>query len=408
MVLEQILHTAPHLMEKIISQLDGLSTRRMLWVSKDVRQFTKGYLQSQEGKKKDSRFAIKTSIPPAVITLPGSDECNFGQSPSDAWDHSKADYLNDNPPDFSEVLTILSGAKDVENFASDICRFPGESGKIAKQTLTRGSAGLFGCSISDGANYRKVKAFRTNREENQIAWEAPAGEFPCVQTVDVAACISETGSYILVVSSGGLAVVQRFADGKKIAEKIVQIDRRATISVGAQRGEVILAEDSLDYSMIQTFGDQTLDFRKFAVLKTGKSPNEFSANIAVVGGCAVQLLQSPRCIHLTAFEIDDLILRDKHMDDSLYFPRRRFVCNITDLPGSFIMERNLPSWRLLEGEFCGPNGGDKLSPKEKESRCTTRLYFVGYPRTLFLLWSLQRAKAKTKIICKIAGETFVI
>ncbi len=405
MVLQELLKIAPHVAEKVYDKLDGASVRNLLWVSSDVRSFTVNYMQTRKGKDKEKSHAIEKSVNPAIIAFPGTKETYYGENPlgGGIWDHSMSQKFHDRPPTMEQILPMLSGSMEVE--AYDPVTFALKDGEktltCEEQVLARGGTGYFGHTIEEFGEACKIHVFKTNDERDHVLWKMLACEdAPLYGSKKVSTCFSKSGSFVVAISIKGSASLLSFADGRLLAKgPEISVSKLADLTLGAEDGRIVVAENAPDFCMLQTFGDRNLEFQDFGVLRTGASATEFVANVEIFAGYAVVHLQDLKSMQVFAYATRDVSPLDSiSMSDWNFFPNRRYVASVTDEPGCFISEKILPDWRLNSGEYCGPSGGDAVTPAEKEKLCTTRLYLTCYPRTLHLLWWLQSCQAE--IVCK--------
>ncbi len=395
----------PDVVDLVFDKLDAQSVRRMLWVSSDTRRYARRHLQTEKGKDKDEHFSIKASLPPAVIAIPSSKEVYFGANPmvGQAFVHSMSPYLHDWPPTKLQVLQFIAGERDVDDYEEKAICLPFR----CEKTVVGRYGHHFGCVVVEDENDCKpcnIIAFKAEADGN-IVWQVNlCSGVPAAARKETAFCISKTGSLVAVAAVDGNCKLVRLADGRKVAESTFATGSLSTLTMGSENSRIVLAEDSgvPEYAKLTTFDDCTMGLKNSATLKTGQREDEYSASIDLVAGYAVQVLQGKRSLDLIAYSTADISVSSPvHLSDSFFFPDKQFVCGIADSPGSYLVEKILPEWRLLDGEYRGPNGGDKITPDEMEEKCSTRLFFIGYPRTIFLLWDLQDCKKDGRdIVCK--------
>ena len=401
MPLDKMIVVAPHLADAVFDLLDMASLKCLLGVDTKVRAATMQYLQTDRGKEKDRRSAVCLS--PAVISIPGTEECYYDKvHASVGWDHSKAADLADSPPIIGEVLQVISGDRNLkaQQRRCNTCRLCDDASlSCLCQSKKRGRRGLFGCAVGES---HELCAF--SADDDKLEWiaessiDARSADLRCL-----AACIGKTGSFYIAAPVGCEATIQRFADGRKLAETRVGIDRSAGISIGADGGEIVLVENSVHYCMIQTYDDQSLQFRDYAILRTGKADKENSVNIDITAGQAMQVIQRKGAADLVVYALADLSLTPLRPSKIFRFVRRKFVCGIADLPGSFIIEKRITDLRLYGRELLL-----LMTPEKKRRMRTTKLYLVTYPRTLDFLWKLQACRGSGKITCLLEKQRFFI
>ena len=401
MPLDKMIVVAPHLADAVFDLLDMASLKCLLGVDTKVRAATMQYLQTDRGKEKDRRSAV--CLPPVVICIPGTEECYYDKVHTrEGWDHSKAANLADSPPILGEVLQVIFGDGNLraQQRTCKACRLCDDASlSCLCRSTKRGRRGLFGCAVGES---NELCTFRA--DEDRLEWTADSSVDACsVDLHSLATCIGKTGSFYVASPVGCEAIVQRFADGRKLAETRVGIDRTADISIGADGGEIVLAENSVHYCMLQTYDDQSLQFRDYAILRTGKTDKENSVNIDITAGHAMQVIHREGATDLVVYALADLSQTPLRPSDVFRFTRRKFVCGIADFPGSFIIERRITDLRLY-----GRKRLLLMTPEEKRRMRTTKLYLVTYPRTLDFLWKLQACRSSGKITCLLKKQRFLI
>ncbi len=404
MSLSTMMRDFPDVVDMIFNKLDAQSVRRMLWVSTDTRRYARRHLRTDEGKEKDQHFALKASIPPAVVAIPNSKEVYFGENPmvGQAFVHSMSPYLNDWPPSKQQVMQFIGGERDVDDYEVKAIDLPFR----CEKTVVGRCGHHFACVAledEDDCKPCNIVAFKAGAG-GDIVWKIEVcSDVPALARKEIAFCISKTGSLVVAAAVDGICKLVRLADGRKVAETTFTTSSTPTLTMGSEKFRIVLAEDSgvPEYVRLTTFDYSSMRLINSAILKTEQREDEYSARVDLVAGYAVQVLQGKRSLDLTAYSTADLTISPVHLSDFFYFPDKQFVCGIPDSPGSYLVEKILPEWRLLDGEYRGPNGGDKLAPDEMEEQCSTRLFFIGYPRTIMLLWDLQDCKsARRDIVCK--------
>ncbi len=383
MDLEHLTEAAPHVMRQIMNNLDASSTRRLLWVSSKLRSFTRDYLHSSEGMEKEKHFAIDASLAPAVVAIPYSIETHHDEDVMDGsvWDHSKSSALNDSPPTQEQVLQLVSGEKKVGDYEGEMYNLQNGGSFCQSKLLKEAKWGLgyFGCRIAEAEQTCEIYAFKTNQERDSIKWEVKLDhDAPLYGTKEVSFCVPRSGSLVVSMAYSGKARLVRLAEGNLLAEKTLPVDRHATITLGSYKGKIVLAEDSADYSILQLFKERDLQHVGHVVLRTGQSDTDFSASIEIVAGFAVQVVQGRRSLNLLAYKTKDAKNANSiFASDSHHLASMQYICGVKDAPGSFLVE------------------------KKNLQEDSTRLYYVGYPRTINLLWMLQSCKRGKEITAKL-------